>query len=741
MQFFYRIFRKNKVLLRKRKIPIMSSQGKVDSLNSPLATLAAAATSTATATSSPSNSGIGSGGESSKATAGNSAKRIKTDVPDRNSTTRCGVAGSAAVSSSTEKCRRENHAPSMNAPVGERSHAAQSQLRHQRQEPKSPKKVDFPGNKQRQLFDNRPQVANCGRQIGPQVLPSSPQSQQQPPPPRRHETINVTAKDVKQILEELKEKTAAAAEAAAAKVEEDRRPSGNVESSNQQRKGPQTTQASANSVASKISQEQKLAIRNFRLGGGQQVQQSSATSAASASIQGDSEKILSIVSNLHKKQVEKQQQQQQNLCNSVPRTVSGGVHSGLSPKTTIQKTTVSSIQFGTMKHSLSAPSAKNPDTMSPRVNKSASLVVQNQQQQQPVSAVSAMERHLAKTLPSGTAVTVKVAAAAAAAARAAGVTSNDKPYNNRDGIITPILKKDALSGGGGPRTDSVRKSLSDRSFINVSEALMKQKTVLSCASVGGGGGGAGMLGQQQVPMPRPAMSAMFKTTVPPNVVRGNSTPPPPRTSGVASQPTAVAVAPSLTAAMRNQFPARVSATTTTTPPPPSPPTTTTNASTVAAAFPSLSATVAANSQSPQLAAMTAAVAVANLEAASTPDSLAIQTQIPKNRLEVKLQPSVPVPHNSVLNASSAVLAQPQQIISFRKQPPVAELLWSGPPVTTAAAAVANIVHKDASGSSVVVPRKTLNQGIRQIPNPSLLTNKQKNGTGTGDLPGTAGTAE
>ena len=55
-------------------------------------------------------------------------------------------------------------------------------------------------------------------------------------------------------------------------------------------------------------------------------------------------------------------------------------------------------------------------------------------------------------------------------------------------------------------------------------------------------------------------------------------------------------------------------------------------------------------------------------------------------------------------------------------------------MTTAAAA--NIVHKDASGGSGVGPRKTLNQGIRQIPNPSLLTNKQKNGTGTGDIPRT-----
>ena len=126
------------------------------------------------------------------------------------------------------------------------------------------------------------------------------------------------------------------------------------------------------------------------------------------------------------------------------------------------------------------------------------------------------------------------------------------------------------------------------------------------------------------------------------------------------------------------------------------------------------------------------MAVANLEAVPTADSLAVQPQIPKSRLEVKLQqPSSP--HNSVLNASSAVLAQPQQIISFRKQPPVAELLWSGPPVTTAAAAAA---LKEASGGGVVGPRKTLNQGIRQIPNPSLLTNKQKNDCGTGDATGT-----
>ena len=133
--------------------------------------------------------------------------------------------------------------------------------------------------------------------------------------------------------------------------------------------------------------------------------------------------------------------------------------------------------------------------------------------------------------------------------------------------------------------------------------------------------------------------------------------------------------------------------------------------------------------------MTAAVAVANLEAVPTADSLAVQPQMPKSRLEVKLQqPSSP--HNSVLNASSAVLAQPQQIISFRKQPPVAELLWSGPPVTTAAAAAAHNAHKEASGGGVVGPRKTLNQGIRQIPNPSLLTNKQKNDCGTGDETGT-----
>ena len=710
MQFFYRIFRKNKVLLRKRKIPIVSSQGKVDALNSAALSSLAPPTSTCSST----NSGIRSGGESSKATAGNGAKRIKMDVTDGNSSARCGVAVCAAVPASTEKHRRENQALSMSAPVGERSHNAQSQLRHQRQDQKSPKKVDFAGNKHNPSSENRPHVAaNCVRQIGPQVVPSSPLSQQQPPPPRRHETINVTAKDVKQILEELKEKTAAAAAAeaaAAAKGEEDFRLAGNAATCNQQGKGPQPKQAAAHSAASKISQEQKLAIRNFRLGGGQ-VQQSSATSAAFQG-QGDSEKILSIVSTLHKKQVAKQQQQ--NVCNPVPRAV----HSGLSPKTTIQKTTVSSIQFGTMKHPPSAPSAKTPDTTSPRLNKSASLVVPHhqQQQQQPASAVSAMERHLAKTLPSGTAVTVKMAAAAAA--RAAGATSNDKPYNNRDGIITPIIKKDAMSGGA--RTDLVRKSLSDRSFINVSEALMKQKTVLSCASAGGGGGG--LPGQQQLPVPRPTMSAMFKSAAAANVVRGNSTPPP-GTSGVASQsqPT--------TTAMRNQFPASLLATTT-----PHPLTTT---STVAAAFPGLTAAVAANSQSPQLAAMTAAVAVANLEAASTPDSLGIQTQIPKNRLEVKLQqPSVP--HNAVLNPTSAVLAQPQQIISFRKQPPVAELLWSGPPVTTAAAAagVANIVHKDASGGSVVGPRKTLNQGIRQIPNPSLLTNKQKIGSETGDIPAT-----
>merc|ERR1711971_886763 len=93
-------------------------------------------------------------------------------------------------------------------------------------------------------------------------------------------------------------------------------------------------------------------------------------------------------------------------------------------------------------------------------------------------------------------------------------------------------------------------------------------------------------------------------------------------SGVASQsqPT--------TTATRNQFPASLLATTT-----PHPLTTT---STVAAAFPDLTAAVAANSQSPQLAAMTAAVAVANLEAASTPDSLGIQTQIPKKPTRGKI---------------------------------------------------------------------------------------------------------
>ena len=700
MQFFYRIFRKNKVLLRKRKIPI-TSQRKADSLCSPLSTLAAA-TTYSTTTSSSSNSGVGSGGETK---AGNGTKRIKMDVPHNNSTTRY-CPEDAAVSSSTEKCYRENQALSMSASVGKNYHSAQSQLRHHRPEPKPPKKVDFPGNKQGQFFDSQPQPANCGRQIDHQILLSSPSQQQ----PRHHETINVTAKDVKQILEELKEKTAAATDAAVAKVDVDRRlPASTAPciGSNQQRKGPQTTQASANSVTSKISQEQKLAIRNFRLGSGQQAQQSLATSATESSVQGDSEKILSIVSNLHKKQVAKQQQQQ-NCGDSVPQTVSDGASTALSPKTTIQKTTVSSIQLGTMKNLISAPSGKTSDAMSSRVNKAASLVVQNQQ---PVSAVSAMERHLAKTLPSGTAVTVKVAAAAAA--RASGATSNDKPYNNKDGIITPIIKKDALSCG--PRTDSVRKSLSDRSFINVSEALMKQKAVLSSASVG-----SGMPGQQQMPIPRPTMSAMFKTAMAANVMRGNSTPPP-RTSGVVSLPTANA--PSATMAMRNQFPAAVVATT----PPPPPPST--NASTVVAAFSSLSAAVAANPQSPQLGAMT----VANLDAAPTTDSLGIQTQIPKKRLEVKLQqPSVT--HSSLLSASSAVLPQPQQVISFRKQPPVAELLWSGPPVTSAAAA--NIVLKDATGGTAVGPRKTLNQGIRQIPNPSLLTNKQKNGTGIGDGTGT-----
>ena len=707
MQFFYRIFRKNKVLLRKRKIPNLSSQGKVDSVNSPLSNHATAATSTTTATkasssSSSCNTGIASGGESSKALAGNSAKKTRMDVSDTNITIRCGVVGSAAVSSSTDgDCRPRNHTTPLGAPVEEISRAAQSHFRHQRQVPTTPKNIDIPA---RPFFDNRTKVANYGNQVGPQVLTSSPQSQpqlqqqqqQQPPLPRRHETINVTAKDVKQILEDLKEKTVAAAEAAAAKAD--------VATANLHRKGPLVTQALASSATSKISQEQKLAIRNFRLGGGQQTPQPSASLAASVPMQGDSEKILSIVSNLHKKQVAKQQQL--NLSNAPSRTASDGVHSALSPKTTIQKTTVSSIQFGTM-----APSAKIPDAISTRVNKS-SLVAQNQQQLQSVSAVSAMERHLAKTLPSGTAVTVKVAAAAAARAAGSGTASKDKPYNNRDGIITPILKKD--TSGGGPRTDSVRKSLSDRSFINVSEALMKQKAVLSCASAGGS-----LPGQQQMAMPRSTMSAVFKTTAAASALMGSSAQTPP--------PKAVATSPST--ALRGQFSCPVLATTS-----PSPPTTAI-ASTVAAAFPNLSTAVAANSPSPQLAAMTAAVAVANLEAVPTADSLAVQPQIPKSRLEVKLQqPSSP--HNSVLNASSAVLAQPQQIISFRKQPPVAELLWSGPPVTTAAAAAAHNSLKEASGGGVVGPRKTLNQGIRQIPNPSLLTNKQKNDCGTGDATGT-----
>ena len=132
MQFFYRIFRKNKVLLRKRKIPIVSSQGKVDALNSAALSSLAPPTSTCSST----NSGIRSGGESSKATAGNGAKRIKMDVTDGNSSARCGVAVSATVPASTEKHRRENQALSMSAPVGERSHNAQSQLRHQRQDQK-----------------------------------------------------------------------------------------------------------------------------------------------------------------------------------------------------------------------------------------------------------------------------------------------------------------------------------------------------------------------------------------------------------------------------------------------------------------------------------------------------------------------------------------------------------------------------------------------------------------------------
>ena len=94
MQFFYRIFRKNKVLLRKRKIPNLSSQGKVDSVNSPLSNHATAATSTTTATkasssSSSCNTGIASGGESSKALAGNSAKKTRMDVSDTNITIRC----------------------------------------------------------------------------------------------------------------------------------------------------------------------------------------------------------------------------------------------------------------------------------------------------------------------------------------------------------------------------------------------------------------------------------------------------------------------------------------------------------------------------------------------------------------------------------------------------------------------------------------------------------------------------
>merc|ERR1712025_238971 len=85
---------------------------------------------------------------------------------------------------------------------------------------------------------------------------------------------------------------------------------------------------------------------------------------------------------------------------------------------------------------------------------------------------------------------------------------------------------------------------------------------------------------------------------------------------------------------------------------------------------------AANSTSAHLAAMTA-VAVANLGASSTSDSMAIRPQIPKNRLDVKLQQSSP--HDSVtstaVKARGGVLPQSQQqIISFRKQPRVTELL-------------------------------------------------------------------
>ena len=674
MQFFYRIFRKNKVLLRKRKLPTMSSQGKIGSRKPSPSSLSAAPP---TISSSSYNACTRHDVELSATTGGNSAKRIKTDeCGGSNSTEGRGCAVGGAAISTTDKCHREHQASIMSATVAARSHTGQNHPQLQRQDPKSSKNVNFPESKQT-FAGNGQRRASAGTAIAPTPLqPALPPSQQQTA--RRHETINVTAKDVKQIIEELKEKTVAAAAAAA--ENDDRYIKGNAVTSSHQRirhQGssllsqpplPPTTVAPANFEASKISQEQKMAIRNFRLGGGQQVQPPPASTATAL---GDSEKILSIVSNLAKKQAAKQQQQQQHLANS--SNVAGGVHSGLSRKTTIQKTTVGSIQLGSTERE---PLSASSDPLPTRVKKPV---------HQPDSDVSAMERHLAKTLPSGTAVTVKMAA---------GLTNNDKPYNNRDGIITPILKKDVISGG--PRTDSVKKSLSDRSFINVSEALMKQKTVMSSTSA------SGVNKQQQGP--RPTMTGMFKTAIAGSVAKANNA-----TVSVVASP-AIGVGNAILAASP---PSAMRVVSMTTLPPP----------TTTAAFPNLAA---ANSTSAQLTAMTA-VAVENLGASSTSDSMAIRPQIPKNRLDVKFQHSSS-PHHAVtdtaVKVSGGVLTQSQQqIISFQKQPQVTELLWSG------AAAPVNPVNKDPCIGSVVAPRKTLNQGIRQIPNPSLLTNKHKSGSG------------
>ncbi len=648
MQFFYRIFRKNRVLLRKRKLQNVAATARVDggarnSMDSSGSTTHAAGSSNNNHAPSaeakrPRIDGAG-GGDSSR--------------PAPSTTTSSAMMAAAASSTSGLKT----------GPKPPEHHTSWKSEARPKTAVASPTTVRNPAHAQSSSSVNRPSGYPS---LAPKpAVPTKPAALPLPMPetiksmsvgkhqsslsiasPKSEVKINVSAQDVQKIVAEMKNKEKLARENADKKT-------GSHSSPAQSNGAKQVSSSSSPSVG--ISAEQKMAIRNFRPGGQQAGSQS--------------EKILNeIVKNLTKKQLESSPGSKR------PMPAAPGASPTLAgqSKTTIQRTTVSSINLGGGERRPALTSSSN------------SL--------QKGSSMSAAERHLAKNIPSSTTITVKHLGGSGGGS-ASDASNGSNKYNNKDGVITPSIKK--VDKGN---SDSVKKSLSDRSLMSMSEALMKQKQKSPVAAASPAAGNTDFFRKAAQAA---AANSSIKTT-----------------AGVS--PVAAPAGP-----QRLQFNA-------------SPALSTANAAAAAHAMAAMAAQQHQAQQQLVNVAAAAAAAAANIAAVS---SLAHQvttvpSAIPTNRLQLKqpdpIKPSPAVPQIAPKPASTKASTP----VAASVTPPAATLATSNLLSFSNKAKDANSLKPalssgDGNGGGGAVNKlsKTLqNQGIRQIPNPSLLTKPKTNGT-------------